>query len=183
MTDASLRQSSAISHQRGLVFVFLAGVFWSTIGLGVRLIEEATVWQILLYRSISLSAFLYVVIRLRTGASPFAFLRHAGPAAVIGGLALVAAYSGGIYAIQATSVANAMLLFASAPFLAAVLGWLVLRRAPQGTRCQPDHAHPYRRQTFSRLGAAGSGPGAVAAGETGSSIRPPQCRRRVEQAA
>lgn len=39
----------------------------------------------------------------------------------------MAAYSGGIYAIQSTSVANAMLLFASAPFLAALLGWAVLR--------------------------------------------------------
>lgn len=154
MTDASLRQTSAISHQRGLVFVFLAGVFWSTIGLGVRLIEEATVWQILLYRSISLSAFLYVVIRLRTGASPFAFLRHAGPAAVIGGLALVAAYSGGIYAIQATSVANAMLLFASAPFLAAVLGWLVLRE-------------PVRRATWLAIAVAVGGIGVMVADKNG----------------
>jgi DME family drug/metabolite transporter len=40
---------------------------------------------------------------------------------------LVAAYSGGIYAIQNTSVANAMLLFATAPFMTAVLGWLILR--------------------------------------------------------
>lgn len=47
--------------------------------------------------------------------------------AIVAGIALVAAYSGGIYAIQNTSVANAMLLFATAPFMAAVLGWLVLR--------------------------------------------------------
>ena len=31
-----------------------------------------------------------------------------------------------IYAIQATSVANALLLFAAAPFFAAVLGWCIL---------------------------------------------------------
>ena len=43
------------------------------------------------------------------------------------GLSLVAAYAGGIYAIQSTSVANAMLLFATAPFMAAVLGRVVLR--------------------------------------------------------
>ena len=41
--------------------------------------------------------------------------------------AISAAYSGGIYSIQNTSVANAMLLFATAPFMAAVLGWVVLR--------------------------------------------------------
>ncbi len=36
-------------------------------------------------------------------------------------------YNGGIYGIQSTSVANAMLLFASAPFMAAILGWIFLR--------------------------------------------------------
>ena len=115
------------SHKYGVLFVFAAGVLWSTVGLGIRLIEDATVWQILLYRSISMSLFLYVVIRLRSGESPFAQIRRTGFPAVIAGLALVAAYSGGIYSIQNTSVANAMLLFATAPFMAAVLGWLALR--------------------------------------------------------
>jgi DME family drug/metabolite transporter len=34
-----------------MALVFCAGVLWSTIGLGIRFIETATVWQILLYRS------------------------------------------------------------------------------------------------------------------------------------
>ena len=121
------RHQSADTHKYSVLFVFAAGVLWSTVGLGIRLIEEATVWQILLYRSLSMSLFLYVVIRLRSGESPFVQLRRTGFPAVIAGLALVAAYSGGIYSIQNTSVANAMLLFATAPFMAAVLGWLVLK--------------------------------------------------------
>ena len=123
MTEASLGSGSTHTHHRGLFFVFAAGVLWSTVGLGIRLIEEATVWQILLYRSVSLTGFLFVVILLRSRESPFQQIRRTGFPAVIAGLALVAAYSGGIYAIQATSVATAMLLFASAPFLAALLGW------------------------------------------------------------
>ncbi len=120
------------SHKHGILFVFAAGVLWSTVGLGIRLIEDAVVWQILLYRSISMSVFLYVVIRLRSGESPFTQIRRVGFPAVIAGLSLVVAYSGGIYAIQNTSVANAMLLFATAPFMAAVLGWLVLREPVRG---------------------------------------------------
>ena len=116
-----------ISHQRSLVFVFAAGVLWSTVGLGIRLIEDANVWQILLYRSVALSAFLYVVILLRSGESPFKQVRRCGIPAAIAGLALVAAYSGGIYSIQVIPVANALLLFATAPFMTAVLGWFVLR--------------------------------------------------------
>ena len=125
MTNAN--QDAARAHRVGLIFVFLAGVLWSTVGLGIRLIEDATVWQILLYRSISLTLFLYVVIRLRSGESPIAQAARIGMPAVVAGLSLVAAYAGGIYSIQVIPVANALLLFATAPFMAAVLGWLVLR--------------------------------------------------------
>ena len=132
MTAVDPSRSGADAHRYGIFFVFAAGVLWSTVGLGIRLIEDAVVWQILLYRSISLSAFLYVVIRLRSGESPFAQVRRVGRPAVVAGLSLVAAYAGGIYSIQNTSVANALLLFATAPFMAAVLGWLVLRERVRG---------------------------------------------------
>ena len=125
MTSLTPPTLAVDTHKHGLLFVFAAGVLWSTVGLGIRMIEDAVVWQILFYRSISMSLFLYVVIRLRSGESPFLQIRRIGLPAVVAGLSLVAAYSGGIYAIQNTSVANAMLLFATAPFMAAVLvDWL-----------------------------------------------------------
>jgi len=127
MTYATHGLDIGLIHKRGLLFVFAAGVLWSTVGLGIRMIQDAGVWQILLYRSISLSLFLFFVILLRSRENPFRQARRAGFPAVIAGLSLVAAYSGGIYAIQSTSVANAMLLFASAPFWAAIIGWIVLR--------------------------------------------------------
>ena len=127
MTHAAL--SLPQRDLRGIAMVFCAGVLWSTVGLGIRLMEEALVWQILFYRSISLALLLYVVIRLRTGRCPFALARATGLPGVIAGLALVAAYTGGIYAVQTTSVANAMLLFASAPLLAAVLGRVILHES------------------------------------------------------
>ena len=37
------------AHKYGILFVFAAGVLWSTVGLGIRMIEDAVVWQILLY--------------------------------------------------------------------------------------------------------------------------------------
>ncbi len=127
MSSIAYNANYNISHSRGLVFVFAAGVLWSTVGLGIRLIEEASVWQILLYRSIALSMFLYIVIRLRSTESPFAQAHRSGLPSVIAGLALVAAYSGGIYSIQVIPVANALLLFATAPFMTAILGRIVLR--------------------------------------------------------
>ncbi|WP_322891282.1 MULTISPECIES: DMT family transporter [unclassified Yoonia] len=142
------------AHRQGVLLVFAAGVLWSTVGLGVRLIEDAVVWQILFYRSVSLSLFLYIVIRWRSGGQVFAQVRRCGRAGVVGGLALVAAYAGGIYAIQATSVANAMLLFATAPFMAAVLGWVVLGEA-------------VRRATWGAIGVAIAGIAVMVADQTG----------------
>ena len=123
-----------LTHTHSLLLVFTAGVLWSTVGLGIRLIQEADVWQILLYRSVSLTIFLFIVIRMRSSDTPLIQVRHAGLPGVIAALSLVVAYAGGIYALQTTSVANAMLLFAAAPFLAAVLGWGILReRVHSGT--------------------------------------------------
>jgi drug/metabolite transporter (DMT)-like permease len=118
-----------LSYINGVVLVLMAGVFWSSMGLGVRMIEEANVWQILLYRSMALATFLFVIISFRSGYKPFQTIRKTGIAGVIGGISLVIAFAGGIYAIQTTSVANAMFLFASAPFLAAFLGWIILRES------------------------------------------------------
>ena len=123
----ALQSEFSTEYKRGLLLVFMAGVLWSTVGLGIRMIEDATVWQILLYRSVSLSAFLAIVIYLRSKVSPVAIVFRSNSNTHIAGMSLVAAYSGGIFAIQNTSVANAMLLFATAPFLAAILGCLVLR--------------------------------------------------------
>jgi drug/metabolite transporter (DMT)-like permease len=122
-------EAPSISYLNGVVLVLMAGVFWSTMGLGIRSIEVANVWQILFYRSWALGAFLFILITFRSGYQPIATIRKAGVAGAIGGMGLVLAFAGGIYAIQTTTVANAMFLFAAAPFLAAVLGWVILRES------------------------------------------------------
>lgn len=103
MTVVSTPSHNVDAHKYGVLFVFAAGVLWSTVGLGIRMIDDAVVWQILLYRSISMSLFLYMLIRMRSGESPFVQIRRIGFPVVIAGLSLVAAYSGGIYSIQNTS--------------------------------------------------------------------------------
>lgn len=155
MTAAFPPAHSPEAHRHGVLFVVAAGILWSTVGLGIRLIEDAVVWQILLYRSISMSLFLYLVIRIRPGESPFSQVRRIGFPGVIAGLSLVAAYSGGIYAIQNTSVANAMLLFATAPFMTAVLGWLILRE-------------PVRKATWTAIAVAIGGIAIMVADKSGS---------------
>ncbi|MEX2615923.1 MAG: DMT family transporter [Alphaproteobacteria bacterium] len=115
-----------LSYRAGVMLVLMAGVCWSSMGLGIRLIESANVWQILFWRSAAIVPFLFVIIALRSGGRPVAVIRRAGIAAVIGGACLVVAFTGAIFAMQTTSIANAVFMFAAAPLFAAVLGWLIL---------------------------------------------------------
>ncbi|MEQ8667481.1 MAG: DMT family transporter [Rhodospirillales bacterium] len=131
-------------YRRGVLLVLLAGVLWSSMGIGVRYIEVANVWQILFIRSATLSVFLFCAMTVRARGVPWASIRGVGLAGVIGGASLVFAFSGGIYAIQATTVANAMFLFAAAPFFAALIG-----RAVLGERV--------RRATWFAMAVAGLG--------------------------
>ena len=119
--------TTTINYRSGVLLVLAAGVCWSSMGLGIRHIEVANVWQILFFRSLALTPLLLLVLTLRARGNPFPIIQRAGLAGGVGGISLVFAFSGGILAIQATSVANAMFLFAAAPFFAAVLGWLVLK--------------------------------------------------------
>ena len=131
MSESTISQSQSVNltYLNGVFLVLMAGVFWSTMGLGIRSIETANVWQILLYRSCSLTIFLFILIAFRSGFTPIKSIKKAGFAGIIGGWGLVVAFSGGVYSIQTTTVANAMFLFASAPFFAAIFGWFILRES------------------------------------------------------
>ncbi|MDC0188192.1 DMT family transporter [bacterium] len=119
--------STNINYSSGVLLVLAAGICWSSMGLGIRHIEVANVWQILFFRSLALTPLLLLVLTLRARGNPFPIIQRVGLAGGVGGISLVFAFSGGILAVQTTSVANAMFLFAAAPFFAAVLGWLVLK--------------------------------------------------------
>lgn len=124
--DQTVSETDHASYRRGLFLVILAGFIWSSQGVAVKFMNDADAWQILFYRSLSLAIFLLVVIAIRSGGKPFAAFRALGSGAVLGGICLVFAFSGSIVAVKETTVANAFFLFAAAPFLAALLGKLLL---------------------------------------------------------
>lgn len=147
-------------YRRGLSLVLLAGCFMSIGGLGVRLIHGANEWQILFYRSLALIVTLVLVIALRSrgrgqggllgglwGGLWGAF-RAAGPLAAVAGLCLSVAFSAFIFSLTHTTVANTLFLLSASPFLAAILGWLIL-----GERV--------RRATWLAIGAAALGVGVM----------------------
>ncbi|MBL4918140.1 DMT family transporter [Szabonella alba] len=115
-----------MTYGPGVVLVVVASVLWSAMGLVIRQIDEAGTWAILFWRSAGMVPVLLAFIAWRNGGALIAPLRRVGWPGLVGGLGLVAAFAGAIYAIQATTVANAVFLFAASPFLAAVLGFLLL---------------------------------------------------------
>lgn len=129
MTTAVPAIESGVSYRQGVALVLMAGACWSITGLVVRLMETATSWQILFYRSLSLGLFLFLVLAVRSRGRPIRVIRRAGISSVLGGLALVLAFCGSIFSIRNTTVANAMFLFATAPFMAAGLGLLILKES------------------------------------------------------
>ena len=119
----SLRQTGVImTYLSGAFLIVLAGVLWSTQGLIIRLIPDAGSWAILFWRSAGMLPVLAIWIAVSARGSLMVRNPLGRLGRVWGGLGLVMAFSGAIYAFQATSVANAVLLFAASPFFAAILG-------------------------------------------------------------
>jgi len=113
-------------YGRGVALVLAAGSLWSLMGLGLRQIEDASVWVILFWRSVGMVPVLWAFIWWTSGGKPFAAVRRVGVSGAMGGFALVVAFAGAIYAIQTTTIANAVFLFTASPFVAAILGWILL---------------------------------------------------------
>jgi drug/metabolite transporter, DME family len=114
------------AHLKGVGFVLLAGVFWSTAGIIVRLIESADEWQIVFYRSVALMLTLLVVLVARNGRTIFSTFRTAGVNAIVGGLCLGSGFACWIFSLTHTTVANALFLLSTAPFLTAILARIVI---------------------------------------------------------
>ena len=111
---------------RGRLLIVLAGAIWSLGGMFFRLVEQADVWQVLFYRSSSAGLFLLAFLMIRRRGRIFPAFRDAGFSALLGGLFLAATFTFWLLAIAHTTVANALFLLSAQPFLATLLGWLVL---------------------------------------------------------
>ena len=77
-------------------------------------------WQINFYRSGALVVFVLVFLLLRYRSGLWRVMRAAGMTAVLAGAFIAVAYVGNIVALMHTTVANAMLLMAVAPLVAAI---------------------------------------------------------------
>jgi DME family drug/metabolite transporter len=111
---------------RNRLLALLAPLFWSITGLVIRLLEEADEWQINFYRSTSLALFLLVYLGLKYRANFWRVIMASGRKAMLGGVFIGIAMFSNIIAMQHTTIANATMVMATGPIIAALFGWMLL---------------------------------------------------------
>ncbi len=115
------------AHARGVALVCVSAIAFSTAGLFTKGVS-ADAWSVIFWRGVSAAAFtfIYVVWRGGLGGEVRRFGRPAGLALLLN----VSGTAAFIPAFKLTSIANVAMIWATAPFLTALLAWLVLSERP-----------------------------------------------------
>jgi drug/metabolite transporter (DMT)-like permease len=117
------------SPRRGAVLVACAAVCWSSGALIVRLVDTSP-WTTSLWRSLFASLFLGLVLWVVWGPRSFAHWRELPVVGVA--LCMALASTCFIFSLAHTSVANTLILMSTGPYMAGLLGWILL-----GERVRP----------------------------------------------
>jgi drug/metabolite transporter (DMT)-like permease len=111
---------------RGLLLVAAAAVLWSTGGLFVRWLDGVDVWALVFWRSAFAAVFLTGFIVWRDGRRAAAVFGAMGWPGLLVAVCFAGASTAFVVAVQLTTVANVLVVLATAPLLAALLGRVVL---------------------------------------------------------
>jgi drug/metabolite transporter (DMT)-like permease len=121
--------NAASLHRLGLILVTGSAIAWSTAGFFTRLIHLDS-WTMLVWRGVfgAMGTLLFIVMRERR-ATLRSFLTMGRP-----GLLFVSISTLGITcfitSLRFTTVAHVAIIYATVPFIAAALAWLVMRERP-----------------------------------------------------
>jgi drug/metabolite transporter (DMT)-like permease len=156
------------ARRRGVLLVLIATVLWSMAGLFARLLAHLDVWTVLGWRALLGSASIAVVglVEWRRGRldEPFGF-GALSPAVALLAMIAISAYTA---SVMTTTIADVMVIYATLPFVAAAIGWLVNRE-----RVSPRTlaASAVALAGIVVIFANGLGPGRLAGQVTGANFR------------
>jgi len=128
MTQLASRVTLNSNHlyRNGAIIVVICGLLWSTAGVGVRYMGEASGLHIVFFRSVGLLFTIFIVMAWRNKGDLITSLRRINKMSLLAGIFLGTSFFGNIFALLHTSVANVTFLLSSSPFIAALLGWIIL---------------------------------------------------------
>jgi drug/metabolite transporter (DMT)-like permease len=119
---APRRDPATPATRRGALLVACAAVCWSSGGLIARLVTTSP-WTTSLWRSLFAFLFLALVLRMVRGGNLFAQWR--GPILAVA-VCMALASTCFILSLARTSVANTLILMSTGPYVAGLLGWMLL---------------------------------------------------------
>ncbi len=131
-TSATRREPTTPATRRGALLVACAAVCWSSGGLITRLVTT-TPWTTSLWRSLFATLFLAAILQITRGRGIVAQWRDGGRPIVAVAICMALASTCFIFSLAHTSVANTLILISTGPYVAGLLGWLMLgeRVAPR----------------------------------------------------
>jgi len=120
---------ATMTHSKALWSVLIAGTLWSFGALTVRYMVDPQNyrWQYLFFRGLTVAGILCIYLMAKKGSRFVNDFKKIGMPGVIGALGLVCAFICFIWSITFTTAANTLFLLATTPFLAAVMGILILK--------------------------------------------------------
>lgn len=124
-----MTSSEAKQHRAGLIMVAGAALCWSTSGLFVRTIE-ADLPTMLFWRGLFSGAGVMTFFFWREGLRSWAILRSLRWPAFAVAIASAISMISGNGAMRFTSIADALVIYATVPFVTAALAWAVIGERP-----------------------------------------------------
>jgi drug/metabolite transporter (DMT)-like permease len=130
MDDAAA--GAAKGRGLGIALILLSTVAWGSGGLFVRLLPFDN-WTIVVWRGVFATLFIGLFVLWRFGRGTFAVIRGMGSAGLLATCCVTAVITIFVPALQRTTIANAMTIYAALPFFTAAIAWIWLREAPSRT--------------------------------------------------
>jgi len=124
-----VRIRSLSSRDLGVAAILFGALCASSVGVLVRLVDQADGWQILFYRSLSFAFTVFLFLLASGGRNrPGVAARFAGigPWGAVVAVCLGSAFIAYIFALLLTTVANAVFILSASPFLAALMARIFL---------------------------------------------------------
>ena len=118
----------------GAILVLLGGFSLSWGGLIIRSFEDASIWQILFYRSLFFLWALITFLLLTYGKKTLKKIKEAGLPGLVGGIFLSGSYVAYMYSMTETTVANVVFIISTQTVFLPILAYFFLKEkiSPRG---------------------------------------------------
>jgi len=114
------------TYARGLAMSAAGMIILSPDALLLRMVDHASIWDTLFYRSIFVFLALFTYLTVRNGKRILGIFKSMGVAGLIATILMTCSNVTFVLAIVNTSVANTLVILATMPLFGAVLGWLII---------------------------------------------------------